>query len=257
MSNTDALADPEIIGEDSLTNAHKIDERDNITASEIEDVIVNQDSFGIRLTDTAEGRNSASMLINKMYAWRGYAGTHHFSDDPNRITLTATDKGEVVGTLTLGMDSEIGLMADQIFKDELDANRRNGARLCEFTKLAFDPAVRSKTALANLFHLAVIYARDIHQCTDIIIEVNPRHRRFYEYMLGFKREGEMKMNTRVNAPAYLLRVNLAFVTEQIQKHGGTFSTAGNERSFYPYFFSPREEQGIIHRLLSIDEQQAH
>ena len=74
---------------------------------------------------------------------------------------------------------------------------------------------------------------------------------------GFKREGEMKMNTRVNAPAYLLRVNLAFVTEQIQKHGGTFSTAGNERSFYPYFFSPREEQGIIHRLLSIDEQQAH
>jgi hypothetical protein len=257
MSNMDELAEPEIIGDESLSNAHNIDERDNITASEIEDVIVNQDSFGIRLTDTAEGRNSASMLINKMYAWRGYAGTHHFSDDPNRITLTATDKGEVVGTLTLGMDSEIGLMADQVFKDELDANRRNGARLCEFTKLAFDPAVRSKTALANLFHLAVIYARDIHQCTDIIIEVNPRHRRFYEYMLGFKREGEMKMNTRVNAPAYLLRVNLEFVTEQIQKHGGTFSTAGNERSFYPYFFSPREEQGIIHRLLSIDEQQAH
>ena len=257
MSNVDDLEKLVTNSEESLENAHSFDERDSITASEIEDVIVNQDSFGIRLTDTAEGRNSASMLINKMYAWRGYAGTHHFSDDPNRITLTATDKGEVVGTLTLGMDSEIGLMADQIFKDELDENRRNGARLCEFTKLAFDPAVRSKTALANLFHLAVIYARDIHQCTDIVIEVNPRHRRFYEYMLGFKREGEMKMNTRVNAPAYLLRVNLAFVTEQIQKHGGTFSTAGNERSFYPYFFSPREEQGIIHRLLSIDEQQAH
>ncbi len=218
---------------------------------------MNQDSFGIRLTDTAEGRNSASLLINKMYSWRGYAGTHHFSDDPNRITLTATDKGEVVGTLTLGIDSEIGMMADQVFKEDLDEQRRRGARLCEFTKLAFDPAVRSKTALANLFHLAVIYARDIHQCTDIVIEVNPRHRRFYEYMLGFKRVGEMRMNTRVNAPAYLLSINLVFVSEQILKHGGTFSTAANERSFYPYFFSPREEQGIIHRLLSIDEQQAH
>lgn len=218
---------------------------------------MNQDSFGIRLTDTAEGRNSASLLINKMYSWRGYAGTHHFSDDPNRITLTATDKGEVVGTLTLGIDSEIGMMADQVFKEDLDVRRRSGARLCEFTKLAFDPAVRSKTALANLFHLAVIYARDIHQCTDIVIEVNPRHRRFYEYMLGFKRMGEMRMNTRVNAPAYLLSINLAYVSEQILKHGGTFSTAVNERSFYPYFFSPREEQGIIHRLLSIDEQQAH
>lgn len=218
---------------------------------------MNQDSFGIRLTDTAEGRNSASLLINKMYSWRGYAGTHHFSDDPNRITLTATDKGEVVGTLTLGIDSEIGMAADQVFKEDLDEMRRRGARLCEFTKLAFDPAVRSKTALANLFHLAVIYARDIHQCTDIVIEVNPRHRRFYEYMLGFKRVGEMRMNTRVNAPAYLLSINLVFVSEQILKHGGTFSTAVNERSFYPYFFSPREEQGIIHRLLSIDEQQAH
>lgn len=218
---------------------------------------MNQDSFGIRLTDTAEGRNSASLLINKMYSWRGYAGTHHFSDDPNRITLTATDNGEVVGTLTLGIDSEIGMAADQVFKEDLDEMRRRGARLCEFTKLAFDPAVRSKTALANLFHLAVIYARDIHQCTDIVIEVNPRHRRFYEYMLGFKRVGEMRMNTRVNAPAYLLSINLVFVSEQILKHGGTFSTAVNERTFYPYFFSPREEQGIIHRLLSIDEQQAH
>jgi hypothetical protein len=257
MSNVLEVEELEAESNNLLLNAHNIDERDNITPSEIVDVIVNQDSFGIRLTDTAEGRNSASMLINKMYAWRGYAGTHHFSDDPNRITLTATDKGEVVGTLTLGMDSEIGLMADQVFKEELDAHRRNGARLCEFTKLAFDPAVRSKTALANLFHLAVIYARDLHQCTDIVIEVNPRHRRFYEYMLGFQREGEMKVNPRVSAPAHLMRINLEFVTEQIRKHGGTFSTAGNERSFYPYFFSPREEQGIIHRLLSLDEQQSH
>ena len=257
MTTTDTFKDPEGAADSCLSDAHDYGDRDKMARSQFEDVIVNQDSYGIRLTDTADGRSSASMLINKMYAWRGYAGTHQFTDDPNRITLTATDKGEVVGTLTIGIDSPIGLMADQIFKEELDVHRKRGARLCEFTKLAFDPAVRSKASLANLFHLAVIYARDIHQCTDIVIEVNPRHRRFYEYMLGFKREGEMKTNQRVNAPAYLLRVNLEFVTEQILKHGGTFSTAANERSFYPYFFSPREEQGIIHRLLSIDEQQAH
>jgi hypothetical protein len=255
MNQTEELNNPEGVTEDPLSNAHAFDERDTIAPSELEEVIVNQDSYGIRLTDTAEGRNSASMLISKMYAWRGYTGTHHFTDDPNRITLTATDKGDVVGTLTLGIDSPIGLNADQIFKEELDAHRARGARLCEFTKLAFDPTVRSKTSLANLFHLAVIYARNIHNCTDIIIEVNPRHRRFYEHMLGFERQGELKTNPRVNAPAYLLRVSLEFVTEQINKHGGTFSSANTERSFYPYFFSPREEQGIINRLLRIDEQQ--
>lgn len=227
---------------------------DTISSSQYEDVIVNQDMYGIRLTDTAEGRNSASMLISKMYAWRGYTGTHQLGDDPNRITLTATDEGETVGTLTIGIDSPIGLAADQIFKEEMDAHRARGAKLCEFTKFAFDTNVRSKTSLANLFHLAVIYARDIHECTDIMIEVNPRHRRFYEHMLGFTREADVRINPRVNAPAYLLRVNLEYVTEQIRLHGGNFGSNTTERSFYPYFFSPREEAGILNRLLKVDQQ---
>lgn len=227
-----------------------------MTSDQYEDVIVNQGKYGIRLTDTAEGRNSASMLISKMYAWRGYAGTHQLRDDPNSITLTASDHGETVGTLTIGIDSPIGLAADQIFKPELDAHRARGAKLCEFTKFAFDTNVSSKASLANLFHLAVLYARDIFHCTDIMIEVNPRHRRFYEHMLGFQREADVRENPRVNAPAYLLRVNLEYVTEQIRLHGGTHSDGATERSFYPYFFSPREEAGILNRLLRVDEQHA-
>jgi len=107
-------------------------------------------------------------------------------------------------------------------------------------------------------HLAVIYARDIHKCTNIVIEVNPRHRRFYERMLGFKQEGELKSNPRVNAPAYLLTVSLDYMSAQIREHGGTYDGKGDapDRSFYPYFFSPREERGIIDRLLRMDEHAA-
>lgn len=216
---------------------------------------MDDDSCAIRLTDTPAGRNTAGMLIKRMYAWRGYAGAHQGSIDPNCITLTASDQGDVVGTLTIRIDSTAGLMADGVFQDALDQHRARGARMCEFTRFAFDPSVRSKTALANVFHLAVIYARDMHGCTDIVIEVNPRHRRFYERMLGFRVEGELRTNTRVDAPAYLLRVDLNFVTDQIQRFGGTFMAHGStqERSFYPYFFSPREERGIINRLLRMDE----
>jgi len=212
------------------------------------------DTYRIRLADTPNGRNSASMLIDKMYGWRGYAGAHQVTEEPNRVVLTATQEDKVVGTLTIGIDIPAGLMADQIFKTELDAHRHRGARLCEFTKLAFDRSVRSKILLANLFHLAVIYARDIYHCTDIIIEVNPRHKRFYERMLGFVQEGELKINPRVNAPAYLLRVNLNHVTEQIKAYGGSFKEGGEvtERSFYPFFFSQREESGIRQRLQRID-----
>jgi hypothetical protein len=219
--------------------------------SNMEDVVTDEKSFGIRMIDTIEGRSQASILINKMYAWRGYTGTHKISDDPNRITLTASDRGQVVGTLTLGLDSPIGIMADETFREEVNAYRMAGARVCEITKLAFDSG-GSKEQMAALFHLSVIYARDLHRCTHIFIEVNPRHRRFYEHMLGFKRLGELRTNPRVNAPAYLLCVDLEYVTQQIHQLGGQgMAQVSALRSFYPLFYSPREEAGIIQRLKNI------
>lgn len=230
--------------------------RDMVEAGEeasgqVLDLNTDEKSFGLRMIDTPEGRNSASVLINKMYSWRGYSGTHKLTDDPNRITLTATDKGQICGTLTLGIDSSIGILADEIFKEEIDGHRARGAKVCEITKLAFDSHVQSKEALASIFHVAFMYARDIYHCTDMFIEVNPRHRRFYQHMLGFKLMGEPKNNPRVDAPAYLLWLPMAHATEQIQKLGGTGAAGGNERSFYPLFFSPREEKGILNRLLAL------
>lgn len=202
--------------------------------------------------DTVEARSKASLLINKMYSWRGYAGPHQLTDDPNRITLTASDQGEVVGTLTLGLDSPLGILADEVFKCEVDKVRQiRGARVCEITKLAFDSG-SSRGQMASLFHLSVMYARDLYHCTHIFIEINPRHRRFYESMLGFKRLGELKTNPRVAAPAYLLVVELDYVSEQIRKFGGQGpASAMSARSFYPLFYSPHEERRIVQRLKNV------
>jgi hypothetical protein len=217
----------------------------------IHDVSINHKTFGIRVADDDEGRSSASLLINKLYAWRGYAGTHKIDDRPNRITLSANDAGVVRGTVTLSIDSEIGILADEVFKDHIDEFRKRGAKVCEITKLAFDPAEGSKKALASLFHILFIYGHYLHKCTDVFIEVNPRHRRYYETMLGFKKLCEVRNNPRVNAPAYLLWTSLAAVQSEIERLGGTSSNPGLERSLYPYFFSPSEERGIANRLLNI------
>lgn len=216
-------------------------------AGSIVDVVINERTFGIRAADVEERRNYASMLIKKMYSWRGYSGDHQLRPDPNRITLTATDKGEVLGTVTLGLDSSVGLLADQVFKDHIDPYRARG-RVCEIIKLAIDPAVKSKAVLASLFHVAFIYARDLNQCNVIFIEVNPRHRRFYETMLGFRVECGVRDNPRVQAPAVLLRADTDYGTEQIAKLAGKVS---EDRSLFPYFFSPREEAGIVNRLKMI------
>ena len=236
-------------GAESLKSSVRLEQAETCLRDIITDVTINEKSFGIRVADTEEGRSSASMLINKMYTWRGYAGTHRIDGNPNRITLSASDHGEVVGTVTLGIDSPIGILADEVFKDQIDPFRARGAKVCEITKLAFDPNVRSKSALASLFHILFIYGRRIHKCTDVFIEVNPRHRRFYETMLGFKRMTDMRSNPRVDAPAYLLWNNLDDVQAKIESMGGNSDHPGTERSLFPYFFSPKEEEGIAQRLM--------
>jgi hypothetical protein len=212
---------------------------------------INAKTINIRVADTEEGRNNASMLINKMYAWRGYGSSHRVEDNPNRITLSASDEGQVIGTVTLGIDSPLGILADEVFKDRIDALREQGAKICEISKLAFDPTVRSKAALGSLFHILYIYAHHLYRCTDAVIEVNPRHRRYYEHMLGFTTFSERRTNPRVSAPAYLMWINLGYMGEQIELMGGNAESGQSCRSLYPYFFSPREELGIANRLFNL------
>ena len=125
--------------------------------------------------------------------------------------------------------------ADDNFRDKLDVLREQGRRLCEPSRLAIDKGV-SKRVFAALIHISYIYAHNIHRFTDYVIEVNPRHVVFYKRMLGFKDFGGERECTRVGAPAVLLRLDLAYMGEQIRKFGGLMEQHGGERSFYPFFF---------------------
>ena len=213
-----------------------------------------QQKFKIRLANTDDRRESSSILINKRYSWRGYSTgvESSASHKPNRITLTADVGQYAVGTMTLCFDSEFGLPADEIYKDMLDVLREAGRKLCEPTKLAIDDSVRSKRVFASLIHISYIYAHNIHGFTDYVIEVNPRHAMFYKKMLGFHEIGEERNCPRVNAPALLLGVDLAYMGDQIEKFGGKMEQAKGEKSFYPYFFSKKDEIGITERLLKKD-----
>jgi hypothetical protein len=205
--------------------------------------------FKIRAADSYGHRSSASILINKMYATRGYTTSGLPAEGaPNRITLMACEHHETIGTMTVGFDTDNGLLVDELFQEQVDALREQGRRVCEFTKLAIDSSVKSKRVLASLFHTAYIYAHRVHGFQDLLIEVNPRHVRFYERMLGFVVKGPERMNPRVNAPAVMLALDFAHAHAQIAKFGGKPQLAETERSLYPYFFSVGEEAGIVGRL---------
>ena len=207
--------------------------------------------FKVRLANTEERRSSASYLIQRRYAWRGYAVGDEHPQTPSRITIAAHDHNGTAGTVTVGLDSSDAMFVDGLYSREADALRRNGGRLAEFTKLAIDNNVHSKPLLAALFHIAFIYVRRIHRCTDLLIEVNPRHQSFYRRMLGFEALGELRTDPRVSAPALLLRLCLKHAQTEIARLGGNPNLATMTRSLYPYAFAPREEVMIERRLRAL------
>jgi len=184
-----------------------------------------------------------------MYAGRGYKCSPLIEDgSQHRLTLVASDQDVIVGTLTIGFDSDQRLLADQLFSNEINAIRLAGRQVCEFTKLAIDASVQSQRVLAAMFHVAFIHAHRMRGCDNLLIEVNPRHSRFYKTKLGFKAVGPQRLNPRVNAPAVLLSLDLWHAQEKINMFGGKPELAVNERSLYPYSFSAAEEAGIVGRL---------
>lgn len=204
----------------------------------------------IRAADCDGERSSAHILVNRMYAARGYT-TSAMPDhsNSNRITLVASDEGETVGTITVSFDGPQGLLVDESFAAEVAQLRDQGFVLCEFIKLAIDGVVRSKKVLASLMDAAFLCAREVKRCDKALIEVNPRHVRFYETMLGFEVLRRDRMNRRVNAPAVLMSLDLDFADEQVMEaHQDEDSAAAGKRSLYRHGFSPEERSGLVNRL---------
>lgn len=207
----------------------------------------------VRLVETRKKIEAACELVNDRYAWRGYGDSHQIPADIHHMTFTAEIDDAVVGTITLAIDSPSGLAIDKAFSAEVDAFRGiSDTKVCELTKFAFSPNVQSLELMAALFHIVFVYGSRAHGGTDLFIEVNPRHVRFYESMLGFQRVGGLKENESVAAPAQLMWLKVSEIRDQIIKCGGTQEKS--TRSLYPYFFSPADEDGIYRRLAAAETE---
>ena len=206
-------------------------------------------NYSICLADSPGRCSLVNKLIKSMYSWRGYHTENAVfsSHNPNRLTLEASIEQHMVGTLTVGLDSEEGLLVDTLYEQEIRAFRSNDRKVSELSKLAINPQYSSKELLASLFNLAYIYARIVHKATYFFIEVNPRHAGYYKRMLGFHQIGEKRVCPRVNAPAVLLHLDLDYVDEQVSFLAGSPEPA-KERSLYAYFLTKHEEEKVANNL---------
>lgn len=156
----------------------------------------------------------AHNLVCKRYSWRGYStdqleNDFGHGDDPFATTILAERDGITVGTLTLGFDSESGLLVEGSYPEEIRRARESGRTVCELTRLALAEGIDTKAVLGALFGLTYTVTRVLRGVNDIFIEVNPRHVAFYKRILGFVVAAGERMCDRVNAPSILLRLDIA------------------------------------------------
>lgn len=156
-----------------------------------------------------EQLEAADDLVRRRYAWRGYALSHgERAAGAPLVTLLAQSEGQVVGTLTVRPTGPQGLFAEQSYGAEIDALWDRGRRVGELVRLAIEEGADWRKALDALVRSAYVITRFMYALTDVVIEVNPRHARFYQRIFGFAVAGVERFCERVGAPSVLLLLEL-------------------------------------------------
>ena len=165
---------------------------------------------------------AAEELVCRRYSWRGYRiGAESSSaatcpEDGSRVVLLAQNAGRLMGTLTVRRDTPRGLLAENAYCDEIQEMRVAGRRLGELVQLAIEEGADWKGALDALVQSAYLITRVVQGLTDIVIEVNPRHVRFYQRVFGFVVAAAERFCERAAAPCVLLSLNLESFGRRLQ-----------------------------------------
>jgi N-acyl amino acid synthase FeeM len=165
----------------------------------------------------AEQRHAAEELVRRRYAWRGYQAANNCGNGnaaDERVTLLAENEGRLLGTVTVR--PEAPLLAETTYGGEIERLRQGGHRVGELVQLAVEEGADWKAALDALGQSAYLVTRVIHALTDVVIEVNPRHVRFYRRVFGFMVAAAGRLCTRVGAPSVLMQLDLEQFARRVQ-----------------------------------------
>jgi hypothetical protein len=203
----------------STTNiARLLDRRRSAMQS---DLFEDSDAIDLSVAKSYRECEEAAELVYRQYSSRGYSVAEPGSQPHpapaharRESVIIARIDGEVVGTMTVGIDSPNGLLVDEANREHVDPLRAQGLRLGEVVRFALDRDADSRRVLAALFNAAhgIMEANDLHY---VFIEVNPRHVAFYRRAFCFKIVGKEKCCPRVGAPSVLLRMRVAEFSSKI------------------------------------------
>jgi len=144
------------------------------------------------------------------------------------------DNKKVVGTLTLVIDSRLGLPVEQVCAAEIQQMRDQGAHMAEVIALAIDPQFRRHNVMMYLYKIMFEYAR-LKGLTDICCAVTKRHIEFYRDILLFRPIGQLlpySAGNMLEVQGHVLNIGKAFGDSK-----DTYSTEGFDANVHDFFFA--------------------
>jgi len=215
----------------------------------------------VKIASERHELKQAYELVAANYRTRGYEAPSDkpfrftpFHALPGTVTLVALHQDRVLATLTLVPDSDLlGLPMETIYGPEVAQLRQAGLRPAEAISLAdTDLTIRE---FIQVFKALIKLAMQYHGRRggdSWIITVNPRHRSFYQKVLGFTPLGPQRSYPTVQnhpAEAYLLTV-AAMAANAPQMYQEVFGdelpepvlTAGRWSAEHVRYFGARSSQ---------------
>lgn len=176
------------------------------------------DDIQLRVAATREERQATFELIYRSYLRAGLCPKQDcgmratpYQLLPSTDVILAELRGQVISTVSLVRDGELGLPMEAVFPDEVAARRAAGIGLAEVSCLA-----DRREGTARFFGLFCELSRLMAQLAkktgvdELVVVVNPRHAPLYRRYMAFEQIGDERIYDAVQGfPAVPLSLNFA------------------------------------------------
>ena len=179
--------------------------------------VVTRSEVVYKIATRREELYAALGLVYKSYVRAGLSARHPYRMRvtpyhvlPTTEVFVAVKEGEVISTVSLIRDGELGLPMESLYGKEVESYRGHEFSLAEVSCLA-DCQEGQKRSASVVIRLMGLMAQSAKRrgVDQLLIAVHPRHAKFYERFIGFESIGKERLyRTVCDKPAVAMALDL-------------------------------------------------
>lgn len=163
--------------------------------------------YTVSIARTVDEYEDAFRLVRIGYVYQGYLPMRspelRIYDQhvlPESVVLVAKHRGDVVGTMTLTLDSPAGLPLDKDYPEELAELRRGGEKLVEYGALTV-LRPHQKSGVTVLMNMAATWlSHNLLGAERVVIGINPKAIAWYRAAMTFSTFTAPRNHADLEAP---------------------------------------------------------